>query len=241
MCRWKSVLLVSLLATTCAVSGCSDSSTGDDTQVMTGAELAGLLLSPGDIEGEWTLNKGPEGGGLPESGEITDADRDQLPQVQVCDKASAAAKEAISNLRWQAYRQLDRTENDPLDPPKDREGHMEFVQQYLMSDEPSRITTLYGDAAPGFIECLGDIPAGEEGPGTSTEVQIGQVGDERVAVLSRFEEAGGTGMWNIYSVLVRKGAVLVSVTAVDIVMGDLEAELTLSDVSDIVETAVSKL
>ena len=72
-------------------------------------------------------------------------------------------------------------------------------------------------------------------------MQIGPIGDERVAVLSRFEEAGGTGVWNIYSVLVRKGSVLVSVTAVDIVMGDLEAELTLSDVGRIVDAAVSKL
>jgi hypothetical protein len=91
------------------------------------------------------------------------------------------------------------------------------------------------------VECLGDVPAGEEGPGTITEVEIEPVGDQRIATLAQIEEAGGGGVWNIYSVLVREGSVLMSITAVDIVLGDLEMEMDVADLDAMLSVATSKI
>ena len=220
--------------------GCSDSADDEDV-IRSSAELASALVTVDDLDGEWTLNEGPQDGAVLETGEVTEAGRDKLPTVDLCDAASNEAKAAADELSWQAYRQLDKTEGDPVDPPTDREGHVEFVQEFLMSDNPDTLSRLFDDVASGFVDCLGDIPAGEEGPGTAVEVDIDPMGDQRIAVLATIEEAGGGGMWHVYSALVRRGAVLVSLVIADVVLGDLVPELTVSDVNDVLAAAVSKL
>lgn len=241
MARFRShtVLAVSFVLVA-VLTGCADRDTHERGKVLSTGELAAALLEPGDMEGKWTVNRGPEGADLSTTGEITDANREQLPQVEVCDKAGAEPRKALDGLEWQAFRQVDRTVDNPITPPKDREGHMEFVQQWLISGPSDEMATLFDTIEPAFTDCLGDIPAGEEGPGTVTEALIKPAGDQHVAVLSRFEEAGGIGTWNIYSVLVRAGTVLMSMTIVDIVLGDLPAEIQIPDVDRIVETAVDK-
>jgi hypothetical protein len=48
-------------------------------------------------------------------------------------------------------------------------------------------------------------------------------------------------MWNIYSVLVREGSVLMSITAVDIVLGDLEMDMDVADLDAMLSAATSKI
>ena len=222
-------------------AGCSGSSSDDANEVRSSEELAVSLLDVGDMEGAWTVNKGPRDGAVLESGVVTDEGRGKLPTVDVCEAASQASREAAEKLEWQAFRQLNKTENDPVDLPTDREGHMEFVQEFLTSDEPNVLATMFDDLATGLRACLGELPAGEEGPGTVTEVEIEPVGDQRIAALTTVEEAGGEGTWYVYSALVRSGSVFMSVTVADIVLGDLEPELTVVDVNEILSTAVTKL
>lgn len=239
MTRTRSTFLVSAVLLV-ALAGCGDSADNADT-IRSSAELADALVTVDDLDGEWTVNKGPQDGAVMETGEVTEAGKGKLPTVELCDAASQAAKEAAKTLSWQAYRQLDKTEDNPVDPPTDREGHMEFVQQFLLSDTPDSLSQLFDDVSSGFVDCLGDIPAGEEGPGTAVKVDIDPVGDQRIAVLATIEEAGGEGTWYLYSALVRRGSVLISVTVADIVLGDLEPEVTVDDVNDILDVAVSKL
>ena len=207
---------------------------------MSTQELADALLVPDDLEGSWNLNPGPEGADLSQAGIIDDTNRDKLPQYQVCEAATPASREALNSIKWQAYRQIDKVVDNEIKPPKDREGHMIFVQEWLTSGESDELELVFDDISAAFKECLGDIPAGEEGPGTVAEVDIEPIGDQRVAALTQFEEAGGVGTWNIYSVFIRAGTVLMGATAVDIVMGDLEQELTLDDFDKILSTALSK-
>jgi hypothetical protein len=47
-------------------------------------------------------------------------------------------------------------------------------------------------------------------------------------------------MWNVYSTLVRSHSVLMSVTMVDITLGDLDAELGVSDLDAVLSAALSK-
>ena len=236
-CRawWVPLVAIGLVAV-----GCGSSSPAPD-EVRSARELADSLLVAKDLEGKWTLNAVPDGVDLSSAGVIDDTNRDKLPQIEVCDKASQTSRDAINAIEWGAFRQIDKTVDDPIKPPKDREGHMVFVQEWLASGDADELEAIFGDVETAFIECLGDIPAGEEGPGTITNVDIEPIGDQRIAALARFEEAGGAGTWNIYSVFVRYGTVLMGMTAVDIVLGDLPAELVLGDLDSILSTALSRI
>jgi len=235
--RFSAFALVAVLVLVSA--GCTRPSRSPKV-VLSTQELADGLLVPDDLEGTWTLNAGPEGADLSKTGVIDDSNRDMLPQFQLCDTASQASRDALKAIEWQAFRQVDKKVDNAIKPPKDREGHMIFVQEWLTSGESDELELLFNDISAAVKECLGDIPAGEEGPGTVTEAVIKPIGDQRVAALTQFEEAGGVGTWNIYSVFIRAGTVLMGATAVDIVMGDLEPELRLVDLDKILSSALSK-
>lgn len=208
--------------------------------VLSAQQLADGLLVADDLEGNWKLNSGPDGADLSTTGIIDDNNRDKLPQLELCEAASQESRDALNAIQRQAFRQIDKTVDNAIKPPKDREGHMIFVQEWLTSGEPDELELVFDDISAAVKECLGDIPAGEEGPGTITEAEIEPIGDQRVAALAQFEEAGGVGTWNIYSVFIRAGTVLMGVTAVDIVLGDLEPELTVADLNEILSTALAK-
>jgi len=235
--RFSAFVVVAVLGIVSA--GCTRSSRSPKV-VLSTQELADGLLVADDLEGTWNLNPGPEGADLSKTGIIDDTNRDKLPQFQVCEAASQASREAVNSIEWQAFRQIDKKVDNEIKPPKDREGHMIFVQEWLASGESDELELVFNDISAAFKECLGEIPAGEEGPGTVTEVDIEPIGDQRVAALTQFAEAGGVGTWNIYSVFIRAGTVLMGATAVDIVMGDLEPELKLADLDEILSTALSK-
>jgi hypothetical protein len=221
------------------VAGCSESIEVKDAEQMSGA-----LLEVDDLEGTWKLNvgsPGPDEETLPESGILSDKQRELMPTLDLCDAAPTEAKKAADTLKWVVFRQLDKTVDDPLDPPTDRSGHMVFVQESMISEEPEVLSETFDALVLGTEACLGEIPAGEEGAGSSAEVTIEDVGDQQIAVLTEIEEAGGVGMWHIYTAIVRKGSVLVSLMAADVVLGDLPAELQLEDFDRIVQSALEKL
>lgn len=236
---WLRVVgVTALLAST---AGCG--SDAAEVTIPTPEALAASLVTPQDFEGEWTINEGPsEGSEPPSSGVITDEQRDMLPTFELCAQASAESRAAMEDLRWTAFRQLDLTVEDPIQPPNDRTGHLVFVQELLSAGEPDEIETTFGLLRDGMQACLGDIPVGEEGPGTAEVMALPDVGDDRYGVLVTIEEAGGGGQWRLHNALVRQDTVLMLVDVVDIRVGEgVEPYFSLDEVGRLVQIAVERL
>lgn len=242
--RWQFVLAAAVVAGSLAV-GC-----GDDDEaavVIPSAErLAAALIAQGDLEGTWTVNTGPEGPDADDApvtpaGVVLEQGRQLLPGIDLCDAASDASRAAV-DVRWKAFRQLDQEELDPIDPPTDRTGRLVFIQEFLTSAEPGEIETTFNLLRDGMAACLGPIPAGEEGPGRAEAIDIVAVGEDRVAVLTTIEEAGGGAQWYLYSALVRTGPTLASVTLVEITAGEgVAPEESAASFGEVVTIAVDRL
>ena len=85
--------------------------------VPTAEQLASVLVTDGDYEGTWTVNVPPDAQ-MGASGVVTEEQQAMLPRIELCDKASEESRAAAEALRWQAFRQLDQSEDDPH-----RHGH----------------------------------------------------------------------------------------------------------------------
>lgn len=235
---WPQV--VGVVALSFGAAGCGDDNS--DVTVPTAAELASSLVTTGVFEGEWTINEPPEGSEGSSPGVITDEQREMLPTFELCDRASEESRAAAEQLTWTAFRQLDLAVEDPIQPPDDRTGHMVFVQEFLTSGRPDDVETTFGLLRDGMQACLGDIPAGEEGPGNAEAMALPDVGDDRSGVLITIEEAGGGAEWRLHNALVRQDAVLMLLDVVDIVAGEgVEPYYSVEDVGGFVDLAVERL
>jgi hypothetical protein len=211
------------------------------TTPPTADELATTLVVEDSFDGDWTLNTGPDDSTDMSSGVVPDELQEQLPRIEFCESASDESRAAAEDLQWQAFRQLDLTVEDPIDPP-DREGHMVAVQQFLTAGDPAEIEATFDLLQEGMEACLGDFPAGEEGPGTAEEMTLPDVGDDRYGVLLTFDEAGGWAEWRLHTALVRQGPVLMSLQVMDIRAGEgVEPYYSIDDVGTMVQTAVDRL
>lgn len=210
--------------------------------VPTAAQLASVLVTEDDYDGEWTVNV-PEDAEMAISGVVTEAQQAMLPKIELCDKADEESRSAAAALRWQAFRQLDQSEQDPIDMATgDRVGHMIFVQEFLLSGDPADVEATFNALRDGMRACLGAIPAGEEGPGTAEPMTIPEVGDDRYGDLTTLAEAGGNASWMLHNSLVRQGPVLMDLQVVDIVMGEgVQPAFTTEDIGTFLSTAVEKL
>ena len=140
------------------------------------AELADSLITVTDLEGEWSIDPGPDdGAAVSSSGVVTDEERELLPRPDLCPDASTEARGVVDGLEWQAFRQLNETVDDPIDPPLDREGRIVFVQEFLLAADQNDLEADFDLLRAGHDACVGDIPAGEEGPGTMSEVDLALV------------------------------------------------------------------
>lgn len=210
--------------------------------VPTVEQLAAALVTVDDLDGRWSVNVPPDSTAAA-SGVVTEDQQDLLPSIELCDKAAEESRAAADGLRWQAFRQLDQSEEDPIDMAGgDRVGHLVFVQEFLLAADPTEVEATFDALREGMQACLGAIPAGEEGPGTAEAMVVPDVGDDRYGVLTTVEEAGGGAYWLLHDSLVRQGSVLLQLQVVDIVMGDgAEPVFTASDVGAFVTTAVERL
>lgn len=210
---------------------------GDDEVVVPTAEgLAEHLIAVDTYDGDWTINVPPDAPDV-ESGVIPEEFRALLPGIELCDLASDESRAAVDGLRWQAYRQIDLTEDDPIEPPDDRTGHMVFVQEFLLAGEPDEIEATFELVRDGLTACLGDLPAGEEGPGTAEAMTLPDVGDDRYGVLYLVAEQGDWAEWRLHNALVREGPVLALFDIADIRAG-VEPYYTVDEVGEMVTTAV---
>lgn len=231
---WRALAAASLVVGGAACGG------DDEVAVPTAEELAGHLIDVETYEGTWSVSlpdDAPEGA---ETGVVPDDAQDQLPRIELCEEASAEAQAAVRDLRWTGFRQLELEVDDPIRPPDDRTGHIVFVQEYLTAGEPDEIEATFELLRDGMQACLGEIPAGEEGPGMADEMTLPDIGDDRYGVLATVEEAGGWAEWRLHSALVREGAVLAEIVITDI-RADDEPLYTVDDVGEMVTAAVDLL
>ena len=248
MDRRHRVAVVAAAAFLCGIAGCGGEeeaapvpSAEEAVPVPSADELAAALLSTEDLPGVWVVNPGPEDGALPASGVVPEEVRDLLPRLELCPAASVEARAAAAALQWQAFRQLDQEEDDPIEPPADRSGHLVFVQEFLAAAEPAVTEGRFTSLRDGMAACLGELPAGDEGPGVAEEMPLPDLGDDRYGVRTTLEEQGGDAEWLFHQVFVREGAVLLVVDVVDIRMGEVEPLFTRADVDAIAATAVDRL
>lgn len=219
-----------------------DGSAWSQGAVPTAAQLASVLVTEDDYDGEWTVNVPPDSQ-METPGVVPESQRQLLPTIDLCDEAGEESQAAADSLRWQAFRQLDQSEEDPIDMALgDRVGHLIFVQEFLMSGDSAEMQATFGALRDGMVVCQGEFPAGEEGPGTTEPIVVPEVGDDVYADLTTMEEAGGGAYWLIYNTWVRQGPVLMDLQVVDIVMGEgVDPVITTEDVGTFVTTAVERL
>lgn len=204
-------------------SGCG----GDDDAraVPTAEQLAAQLLAPDDLEGAWSVT-------------VPDSD----VEVLLCPKASDQARAAASGLEWDAFMQLELETGDSITPPADRTGHMIFLQQFLAATDPTDTAATFDLLRQGAEACLGEIDAGEEGPGYAEVMDVPDLGDDSYGVLMTVEEAGGWAEWRLHEIIVRDGPVLMLAVVTDIRAGDgVEPYFTIDAIGDIAQTALDKL
>ncbi|MEZ5265666.1 MAG: hypothetical protein R2755_28660 [Acidimicrobiales bacterium] len=233
-----------------AAGGCGDdASTGPDT-TATGAEaatavpdaeqVAAMLLTAEDLGAGWTVNVGPADGPDLSNGVIPSEAGDLVPRPELCEAADPAPAAAVEAIDWLAFRQLDLAVADPIAPPEDRTGHLIFAQELIAAGEPAATTQSFVALRDGLAACFGEIPAGEEGPGTATTLDVGTSGEDTAGVLTTIEEAGGWAEWRLHTVVVRQGPVLVVLTVVEIRAGT-DPQLDTEDIVGITRAASARL
>lgn len=238
--RCLSATGAALLATCLLVIGataCGDDEA--DTTPRTAEQLAASLLAPTDLTGTWTPHQAPDEASI--DGVVSDEQQNMLPRMDLCDKASDSAREAVSAVQWKAFRQLDLTVDDPIDPPDDRSGHIVFAQEFLTSGDLDDITATFDQLRVGMDACLGEFPAGDEGPSTAATLVVPSVGDDRSAVLTTMEEAGGWAVWRLHQMVVREGSTLMAFLVVEIHSTDTEPLYGDDEVAALVSAAVGQL
>jgi hypothetical protein len=144
-------------------------------------------------------------------------------------------------VQWKAFRQLDLTVDDPIDPPDDRSGHIVFAQEFLTSGDLDDITATFDQLRVGMDACLGEFPAGDEGPSTAATLVVPSVGDDRSAVLTTMDEAGGWAVWRLHQMVVREGSTLMAFLVVEIHSTDTEPLYGDDEVAALVSAAVGQL
>jgi hypothetical protein len=242
--RGLSATGAALFATCVLVSGitaCGDDEA--DTTPRTADQLAAALLAPADLTGTWTPHQAPDEAPDEASidGVVSDEQQNLLPRMDLCDKASDTARDAVSALQWKAFRQLDLTVDDPIDPPDDRSGHIVFAQEFLTSGDLDDITATFDQLRVGMDACLGDFPAGDEGPSTAATLVVPSVGDDRFAVLTTMGEAGGWAVWRLHQMVVREGSTLMAFLVVEIHSTDTDPLYGDDEVAALVTAAIDRL
>lgn len=225
-----------------AVTAMGAAACARDRSIPSAQDLSESLMTADDLDGSWNINSGPQGGdaAIDPSGILTEEQRELVPSFDFCDRASDDSRKVAATLRPLVFRQLDLVVEDGIDPPFDRAGHMVFLQEFLYVDPPYLMASSFASLREGMNQCLGEVPAGEEGPGYVETLPIPEVGEDRLGALITIEEAGGWAEWHVQEALVREGAVLMRLVLVDIRAG-AAPYFTAEDFGEIVRTAASTL
>lgn len=196
--RWAAVGVVLLV-----LAGCTGGDSTQDQpaaastpvptatqQVPDAQQLAEMLVTSDELDGEWSSNPWGE----------PPTDRSSLAFGTgpfLCGDAPSDSINAMNALRWQAIRQLDW-------PTAGR-----HIRQVLLADEPSATGALFADLRDGLEACVGSTESDERGRSWVWEsIATPDVGDDRIGVLISIREPGVDVAYLGHVVLVRDGPVV---------------------------------
>lgn len=205
--------------------------------VPSAEQLASVLVTVDDLEGDWTSWEGPDASPTGVPGVVPEDQRGNLPRLEFCDKASDASVRAAEELDWSAFRQLN------LSTPDSPRDHQVFVQEFLTAADPAETAATYVALRDGITACAGattEYPDGEVG--TSATLRVPTLGDAAVATREIVKEPSprGTGIWDLRYVMVRDGPVLMSVQLGEVTVGDEVETLINGQVLDDILTRIDR-
>ena len=206
---------------------------GSDDATITPEALQSALLTPADLEGEWSVEY---------AGPMTDEMREAGGGFDLCDEAAGIVAPVISEpgATWQD--QLNATlasldwQVTALTLPSGRDdAEPVSLTELLVTGDRTQIESVYTALAEGFRRCLA-APASDDAHGEAWELNLPEMGDERFGfVLSLGDEDG----WDMRYVFVRDGDVLMLLVENEVLSG--ENLLSEEDVAAIAATGAAKL
>jgi PknH-like protein len=243
----RSAMLVAA-ATTLLLAACGsdqDSSPPGDSPsagwsagtVPTAEQLASVLLTVDDLEGDWTSWEGPDASPTGVPGVVPEDQRGNLPTLEFCDRASDASVRAAEQLEWTAFRQLNLTTPDA---PRE---HQVFVQEFLAAADPAETAATYDALRDGITACAGATTEYSDGVvGTSKKLRVPALGDAAIATREIVKEPSprGAATWDLRYVTVRDGPVLMSVQVGEVTVGDEVQTLINGPVLDDILTRIDR-
>lgn len=172
-------------------------------------------------------------------GVVPEDQRGNLPRLEFCDKASDRSVQAAGQLRWAAFRQLNLT------TPDEPRSHQVFAQEFLMAAEPSEVAATYSALQAGIEACTGVTTKHGDGVvGTSEKLHVPALGDAAVATRQIVREPSprGAAIWDLPNVVVRDGAVLMSIQLGEVTVGkQIEHVMDRARIDSILTTIAQKL
>jgi hypothetical protein len=164
--RWTVSSTVLVLMASCGDGG-DDGGATTSTTFAPDIDVVASLIEPETLGEGWSITAPPDEGDGADGmfdGTVRTDQQQLLPRPELCDRASDDARQAIDNIVWKAFRQLELAVDDPLGPPLDRTGHLVFLHQLMTTGTADDLQATMALLREGFDACLGDIPAGEEDP-----------------------------------------------------------------------------
>jgi hypothetical protein len=220
------------IAAAIVLAGCGGGGTPVDNGPSAKALAADLVVAD-DLGAGWTVFEPPEGYGGP--GVVTEETRKTLPRMDFCDKASSTSRKTATGLPWEAFTQHHYATGS--------DQHLVFMQEFLLSDKASDVRRTFDLLAAGIRACEGDRSVSPDGETiTQGALDLPTLGQDRTGFRDTVAEPGDNPtMWDLRSVLVRDGTVLVGITIAEIVPPGVPKVISDDQAAALMTTVVDKV
>jgi hypothetical protein len=226
----RTVAIALLAALTLA--GCGGSKKTPTDSGPSARELAASLVEAGDLGAGWTVFTPPAGYGS--VGVVTDKNKGLVPRTEFCSKASSASQKAAKALAWEAFTQHHYATGS--------DRHLVFVQEFLLSDSAAVVRRTFDLLAAGGKACEGDRSVTADGETvTQGPLDLPALGQDRTGFRDLITEPGDNPtVWDLRSVLVRDGTVLIGITIAEIVPPGVQKIISDDKAAGMMTTIVDK-
>lgn len=213
------------------LAGCGGGGTPVDNGPSAKALAADLVVAD-DLGTGWTVWKPPEGYGGP--GVVTEKSRKTLPRMDFCDKASATSRKTATGLPWEAFTQHHYATGS--------DQHLVFMQEFLLSDKADDVRRTFDLLVDGIRACEGDRSVSPDGETvTLGALALPALGQDRTGFRATVAEPGDNPtVWDLRSVLVRQGTVLIGITIAEIVPPGVPKVISDDQAATMMTTIVDK-